>query len=187
MHPIGNMHTAKNAHYTLHPLHCSELLFFVMNNKSFFKYLLFPEARIWCCVLITMEQSTPHSTRWASKSAGKFTCWGEWWQSWVPEPSRPVRLKDIKREKAKICLEAILSTRLQREILWNTPFNWQMMALVYHCLLCPRRKPLAHWSQPVHEMLHKTLEPTHNQGEPPLSWAKFTNSCMRKLFQEKNH
>lgn len=61
------------------------------------EYLLFPQARSWCCELMIMEQSIPHSTRWASKSAGKLTCCGQLWQSWVAKPSRPVGQRD-KRE-----------------------------------------------------------------------------------------
>ncbi len=161
--------------------------------RGHIEYLLFPQARIWYCVLMIMEQSIPHSTRWASKSAGKLTCCGQLWQSWAANPSRPVGQRDNRvcvwwRERkrgrggwrSQVCLEALLlSTSVQRETQRNTVFEWQLMLLIYRCLLAPRRKPLAHWSRPGCGMLHKTLEPAHNPAEPPLSWAEYKDRNMK--------
>ena len=52
-------------------------------------HLLLPQERICCWVLMIMEQSTPQSTFWASKSAATLTCCGELWESWLPSPRRP--------------------------------------------------------------------------------------------------
>lgn len=52
-------------------------------------YLLLPEARMWCWVLMIMEQSTAQSTLWASKPSGTATCCGEEWESREPSPRRP--------------------------------------------------------------------------------------------------
>lgn len=62
--------------------------FWIKNQNS---HLLLPHATMLCWLLIIMEQSTPHTTLWASKSPGKHTCCGELWVSWVPSPRRPFR------------------------------------------------------------------------------------------------
>lgn len=54
-------------------------------------YRLLPHAKILKCALMIMEQSTPHTTLWASNSPGKHTCCGELWVSWVPSPRRPFK------------------------------------------------------------------------------------------------
>lgn len=66
--------------------------------KKWNNYLLLPHATILYWVLIIMEQSTPHTTLWASNSTGKHTCCGELWVSWVPSPRRPSRASDTRTE-----------------------------------------------------------------------------------------
>lgn len=54
-------------------------------------YLLLPQARAWPGTVRIMEESMPHTTRWASCPGGMGTSWGQQWDSLVPSPRRPTR------------------------------------------------------------------------------------------------
>lgn len=54
-------------------------------------HLLLPQARAWPGTVRIIEESMPHTTRWASCPGGMDTCWGQLWDSLVPRPSRPTR------------------------------------------------------------------------------------------------
>lgn len=82
------------------------LMVIVLGGKIKNNYLLLPHAIMLYWVLIIIEQSTPHTTLWASNSTGKHTCCGELWVSWVPSPRRPFRQRN---PTIKLCAEVLLS------------------------------------------------------------------------------
>jgi hypothetical protein len=61
------------------------------NHSSTPIYLLLPQARARPGTVRIMEESMPHTTLWASCPGGTGTCWGQLWDSLVPNPSLPTR------------------------------------------------------------------------------------------------
>lgn len=59
------------------------------SRPGYLIYLLLPQARARPGTVRIMEESVPHTTRWASCPGGTDTCWGQLWDSLVPSPRRP--------------------------------------------------------------------------------------------------
>lgn len=150
-----------------------------MSSSVHHNYLLLPLAKILYWVLIIMEQSTPHTTLWASNSPGKHTCCGELWVSWVPSPRRPSRQmnRNENKDTAAKQFDESWFYNIQNEHqemdakthLKTTGLNY------YHCLLFPMQILLFHWSQQAHGKHHMTAEPARSRGVPRLSWAEEKN------------
>lgn len=105
------------------------LMDMIWGGKIYNNYLLLPHAIMLCWVLIIMEQSTPHTTLWASNSTGKHTCCGQLWVSWVPCPRRPYR-QEHRPNNQYVCWDAAvinqwhtLQTNTKRRILRQTDNN----------------------------------------------------------------